>query len=257
MIPLDVTEREEFQRVVGEVRPSVIYFAACTANVDYCEEHGDLTAKTNVEAVQSAVEFANRHGGKLVFFSSEYLFDGTGGPYDESASPNPICVYGRQKLEAERSIMGAAQDWLIIRTAVVFSWETQGKNFLYRLITTLRDGECIRVPVDQISSPTYAPDLAGAVLQLVERGATGVFNVTGPRVVSRYEFALAVARTFELDPRLIVPVTTAELNQIAPRPLRSGLSVRKVEQALGRPMRDYGEALREMANTRPFPVRAQ
>ena len=248
MIALDIRDRDAFDRLLAERRPEVVYLSACAANVDFCETNPDTTYKTNVRAVTNAVELANRHRCRLVYLSSEYLFDGTAGPYDEDAPTRPLQVYGWQKLAAEHAIAAFADDWLIVRTAVVFSWESQGKNFLYRLRGSLLEGKEIRVPVDQISSPTYAPDLVQAMIELVDRGERGVFNVCGPRVVSRYDFALEAAEAFELDATRIVPVTTPELEQPAKRPLRAGLTVTKVERTLGRPMRDFTAGLREMAH---------
>lgn len=249
LISLDITNTDEFDRVLGRHRPSVIYLAAYAANVDYCETHADSTYKTNVGGVCNAVMLANRYRCKVVFLSSEYVFDGTAGPYDELAAPKPLSVYGWQKLAGEHYIAAFAKDWLIVRTTVVYSWESQGKNFLYRLRASLTRGERINVPVDQFSSPTYAPDLATTMAELVERGERGVFNVAGPRVVNRYEFALAAAQAFDLDPGLIMPVATSDLQQPAPRPLNAGLIVSKIETTLGRPMVDFSIGLAEMAAT--------
>ncbi|HEV2720616.1 MAG TPA: SDR family oxidoreductase [Thermoanaerobaculia bacterium] len=246
MLPLDMRDARQFDDVLRRTKPEVIYLAACRANVDECEQHPDETWQTNVAGVRNAVDAANRHGCKLVYLSSEYIFDGADGPYAETAAANPISVYGRQKLAAEHVMALFAHDWLIVRTTVVYSWESQGKNFLYRLINTLRAGQTLAVPADQISSPTYAPDLVRAMIDLAEDGARGVYNVAGSRVASRYEFALAAARAFDLDPNLIKPVATAELQQAAARPLTAGLLVDKAEHALGRPLLDFHAGLREM-----------
>ncbi len=243
---LDIRDAAQFEHVLQQTTPEIIYLAACRANVDECELQPDSTWQTNVAGVRNAIDAANRHGCKLVYLSSEYIFDGMNGPYAETAPANPISVYGRQKLAAEHAIALFARDWLIVRTTVVYSWESQGKNFLYRLFNTLRVGQTLTVPADQISSPTYAPDLVRAMIDLAEDGARGVYNVAGRRVASRYEFALAAARAFELDANLIKPVTTAELEQVAARPLKAGLLVDKAERALGRPLLDFQAGLREM-----------
>lgn len=251
LIPLDVRDLREFARVVKEHRPEVVYLTACVANVDYCEEHADTAYETNVVGVRNAVHVANQNGCKLVYISSEYLFDGSAGPYDEYAVPKPMSVYGWQKLAAEHYIAAFADDSLIIRTTVVYSWESQGKNFLYRLRNSLIDGQQIKVPADQVSSPTYAPDLVRAMIQLVRQNERGVFNVAGSRIANRYEFAVAAAGAFGLDATLIVPVATVDLKQPARRPLNAGLVVDKVERALGRPMLDFSVCLLEMARTAP------
>jgi len=251
LISFDVTSIEQLDRIMDTRRPDVIYLTACIANVDYCEGHPDETYETNVIGVRNAVEAANRYDSKLVYLSSDYLFDGMAGPYDELTPAKPLSVYGWQKLAAEHSIAAFANDWLIIRTAVVYSWESQGKNFLYRLRNSLMQGRQIEVPADQISSPTYAPDLVRAMIQLVEQDEHGVFHVCGPRIATRYEFAVAAARAFGLNASLIVPVVTAELNQPARRPLKAGLMVGKIERTLGRPMLDFADGLREMAGSAP------
>lgn len=243
----------QFNAVLDGARPDVIYFTASLANVDYCELHPDIAYRMNVSSVQNAVALANQHRCKLVYMSSEYVFDGAAGPYRETTAANPVSVYGMQKLAAEHHIALFANDWLIIRTAVVYSWESQGKNFLYRLRSTLRDGKTIAVPSDQISSPTYAPDLVRAMIQLVEQDEHGVFNISGPRLANRYTFALAAADAFGLDPDLIVPVVTADLKQAALRPLNAGLTVDKAERALGRPMLDFQSGLRQMTINEPVP----
>lgn len=248
LIPLDVTDRGEFDAVVREHRPQVIYLAACMANVDYCQTHPDATYPTNVLGVRNALEVANRHHCKLVYLSSEYVFDGRDGPYDELAATNPLSVYGWQKVAGERRLEAFAHDWLVVRTTVVYGRESQGKNFLYRLRGALQRGERIRVPEDQVSSPTYAPDLVQATIDLVENDARGVFNVTGRRIVNRYEFATAAANAFGLDAGLIDAVETADLAQAARRPLRAGLLTAKVEAALGRPMADFTDSLRDLAD---------
>jgi len=247
LIPLNIEDLRQFHDVVAQTKPDVIYLMACQANVDYCETHPEVAWQTNVRGARNAVELANEFCCKLVFFSSEYIFDGAAGPYAEDAPVNPICEYGRQKAAAEQFITAGAKDWLIIRTAGVYSWESQGKNFIYRLLGALRGNTTIEVPSDQFSTPTYAPDLVRAVMQLVELDMRGVFNVAGSRVANRYEFAVAAARHFGLSSRFIAPVTTSKLSQAARRPLNAGLIVEKSERALSRPLLDFETGLREMA----------
>lgn len=251
LIPLDVTERAQFDAVVAEVRPGAIYLTGCLPEVDYCEEHPEETYAVNVAGVRNAVEIANRYGSKVVFISSEYLFDGASGPYDEAAPASPLSVYGWQKLAAEHYVAAFARDWLIVRTAVVYSGSSR---FVQWLLGALARRERVRGLVDQVSTPTYAPDLAAAMIQLVAQDAHGVFNVCGSETINRYDFAVAAARAFGFDPALVVPAMTAELNQRARRPLNGGLTVGKVQRALGRPMLDTAAGLRAMANAVAAPA---
>jgi dTDP-4-dehydrorhamnose reductase len=182
-----------------------------------------------------------------VYFSSDYIFDGLAGPYKEDDPANPICEYGRQKVIAEHYISLNAQDYLIIRTTVVYGWEHQGKNFIYRLLNTLRAGQRLPVPLDQIGNPTYAPNLSEATIKLSLTGARGVYHIVGPERVNRYEFAREAAKVFKLDESLLQPVTTPELQQIAPRPLNLGMAIDKVTAVLNFPLLDYKTGLAIMA----------
>jgi dTDP-4-dehydrorhamnose reductase len=139
-------------------------------------------------------------------------------------------------------------EWLIVRTAVVYSWQSR---FVQWLRSSLARGEQVKGLIDQISTPAYAPDLAAAMIQLVEQGERGVFNVCGSEVISRFEFARTAAQVFGFKARDIVPVETAQVDQRARRPLKCGLTVDKVEKAIGRRMLGCAAGLRAMAASVP------
>jgi dTDP-4-dehydrorhamnose reductase len=193
------------------------------------------------------IQAANQVGAKLVYFSTDYIFDGKNGPYKEDHPANPVCEYGRQKLYAEHLIATLAEDFLILRTTGVYGWERQGKNFIYRLMSVLGAGQTLTVPADQLGSPTYAPNFVRAVVELALTTHRQVFHVAGMEVANRYEFALEAARALKLNGDLIQPVSTAELGQTAPRPLQAGLRVEKASASLPFPLLGYHDGLREMA----------
>lgn len=246
LCPLDIRQPEAVTDLLMRMSPSVIYLPASLTNVDYCESHTAEAFAINVTGVKNVVDAAERIGARLVYFSSDYIFDGVTGPYSEDAPANPVCEYGRQKLSAEHIVALQASQSLIIRTTVVYGWERQGKNFVQRLITSLEKGESVRVPHDQVGSPTYAPELARAVVELAGQELTGVFHIVGPQRTSRFDFARAVAQCFGLDERLLQPVPTAELGQAAPRPLNAGMQVSKVTAHLSFPLSSYLEGLQKM-----------
>jgi dTDP-4-dehydrorhamnose reductase len=236
---LDVRDAAAVRRCVQETAPHVVYVPASLTNVDYCELHPEESFASNVAGVQHLAAC----GVRLVYFSSDYVFAGDHGPYRETDAVGPLCVYGRHKLLAEAA---AGADALIIRTTVVYGPEVQGKNFIYRLRSMLGEGKSLTVPVDQIGSPTYGPNLARAAVALQRRGATGVYHVAGPQRISRYEFAREAATVFGLDPSLIRSVTTAELQQPAARPLDAGMISDKAQAELSFPLISCGEGLRLM-----------
>lgn len=248
---LDIVSKDKVHQLIREFKPTHIYLPAAATNVDECERNPGATFPINVTGVQNIVEAANRVSARLIYFSTDYIFDGTNGPYTESEPPNPICEYGKQKVCAEHYILSSCKDFLIIRTTVVYGWEQQQKNFVIRLITALREKKEVPVPIDQIGSPTYAPNLAEATIRLAESQEQGIVNITGPEIVSRYEFACEAARVFGISEEFIKPVKTQFLGQIAKRPLNLGLVVNKAVRLLNIPLLGYREGLRKMAEQTP------
>lgn len=247
---LDIRDAGRVDILVRQARPAVVWLSAARTNVDLCESHPEETFATNVEGVYQVIGAARRARAKLVFFSSDYVFDGRAGPYSEGDVPRPISEYGRQKLAAEHAVAVHAPDALILRTTVVYGWESGGKNFVMQLVRKLRRGERMRVPSDQVGSPTYAPDLARTAMALADSPARGLFHVAGPDRVDRLVFAQAAAEEFGLDPDLIEGVPTEELDQGAPRPLDAGLITRKDGAGLAS-LRGFAEGLRAMAEEEP------
>lgn len=223
LIPLQLINAYGVRSLLAESRPNLVFLPAFRSSVDYCEQNPDETYHINVAGSLNVVTVAAEIGAKLIFYSSDYIFDGTAGPYRETDKPNPICIYGQQKLEVEQAISQLMQDYLILRITVVYGWENQKKNFVYRVLETLEGKQLLKVPHDQVGSPTLVDDIAEASCRLVEAGAVGVFHIAGPDRMSRYQLGVEAARAFGLPAEYIIPVTTAELGQAAPRPLEAGM----------------------------------
>jgi dTDP-4-dehydrorhamnose reductase len=243
LTPLDVTDAQAVERLARAFAPTAIFLPAALTAVDYCESHQDEAWRSNVEAPGRTAALANRLGAKLVFFSTEYVFDGRDGPYSEDDPINPLGVYARSKAEGERAVGEAGAEHLIIRTTVVYGWDPESRNFAMQVWERLSRGEGMRVPGDQLGNPTLVDFLVEATIQLAEAGVQGVVNVVGRDRVPRTEFAVRLANALGLNPGLIEPVTTAELNQIAPRPLNAGLRTDKLSGLLGRPAPTLDDAI--------------
>jgi dTDP-4-dehydrorhamnose reductase len=243
---LDARDERAVLALLRDTRTEVVYLPASEPNVDLCEREPEATAAINVGVVEATAAACSTAGARLVFFSTDYVFDGEAGPYREDDEPRPLSEYGRQKLTGERIALDVPGS-IVVRTAVVYGWERQRKNFVVRLIEGNRRGDRWRVPQDQVGSPTYAPNLAEAVVTLARRGAEGIFHVAGPLAAGRYDFAVEAAQVFGLDESLIEPVATADLAQAAQRPLDAALAVDKVQPLLESPPLPYPEGLRAMA----------
>lgn len=229
---IDITNKKEIASVVVKELPEVVCLTAANPNVEYCQEYPEETQKINVEGTRNVALICKEIEAKLVYFSSDYIFDGINGPYAEDDIPNPVCIYGKQKLLSENIIRDILDNYLIARTTVVYGWEKRGKNFIERLLQSLKNRVELRVPVDQVGSPTYVENLSDMLFALVENNAKGIFNICGKDCMSRYDFACKAAEIFGLDALYLKPVTTEKLRQKAPRPLKAGMKTGKIERAI-------------------------
>lgn len=250
LVPLDISDGRAVGALVARLGPEVVFIPAAVPNVDWCETHPVESFRVNVAGLANLLRAGRVCRARPVFFSTEYVFDGTAGPYSETDRPAPLSVYGRQKLAGERMVLAGPPGGLVLRTTVVYGWEARPRNFGQRLLSELREGRRVRVPEDQISSPTYVVDLAEAACRLAERGSSGLYHVAGCQRASRLEFARALAETFGLDGSLLVPVSTAELGQRAARPLKAGLRVDKVGCELGWVPAGFRDGLARMREER-------
>lgn len=225
-------------------KPDAVFFPAGFTWVDGCERDRGKARGANLDQPLNLAKVASDIGAKFVYYSTDYVFDGVNGPYDEEAGTNALSVYGQAKLDAEDALISLlGDDVLIARTSWVFGPERQGKNFAYQLVKTLKSGKGMTVPSDQISSPSYGPDVAEASVRLLEEGKSGIYHVVGPEVISRPVFAQAIAEAFGLDPREIDSKTTEELGQGAPRPLNGGLLASKLSAEMPGVMRPLADCL--------------
>jgi dTDP-4-dehydrorhamnose reductase len=238
LLPLDVVDAQAARRIVADVRPDVVFLTAALTAVDYCEDHEDEARAINVDGARGVAEAARDVGARLVYYSTEYVFDGapTDGPYGEDDPVTARGAYARSKADGEQAVRDATPDHLILRTTVVFGWDPASKNFAMQVCERLAAGERMRVPCDQVGNPTLADFLAETSVDLVARGLAGqTINVVGRDRVPRTEFGVRLARRLGLDERLIEPVATPDLRQRAPRPLNAGLTTDRLERILGRP----------------------
>ncbi|MEX0990752.1 MAG: SDR family oxidoreductase [Actinomycetota bacterium] len=235
-IALDVTDGQQLNDCLRSVAPKVVVDAAGATAVDRCEEEPAWARAVN-EVAPRAIADLLPDASTLVYLSTDYVFDGTGGPYREDAPTGPVNEYGRSKLAGEDAVAAHGRA-LVVRTTVVYGREVRdpGKNSLYQLDRALRAGEAFRASIDEVGTPTYAADLADAIVGLVESGSLGTFHVGGADLVSRFEYAQTAADVLGLDAGLIEPVESARLDRPAARPLKHGLICEAAEAVLGRPM---------------------
>jgi dTDP-4-dehydrorhamnose reductase len=185
------------------------------------------------------------------------VFDGKAAPYDELARPHPLGYYGKTKLAAENALMSCPAKGAIVRTQVLYGAGVKVRqNFVTWVLEKLRAKEPFRVVTDQRGNPTWADDLAWALLRLVEKKLTGLYHVCGSEVTDRYTFARAIADVFGLSQDLIAPTTTAELNQPANRPMDSAFITLKFESETGFRLSGVREGLQKLSYQMSKPTEA-
>jgi dTDP-4-dehydrorhamnose reductase len=232
LVALDIADAAAVRALVARVAPALILLPAAQPNVDWCETEPAESARVNVEGTRHVAEAAAEAGARLVYFSTDYVFDGTAGPYATDAVPAPINVYGRHKLAAETIVRETVADHLIVRACGVYGYQAAGKNFVMALARLAAAGERMRVPSDQWGTPTLAENLAAAVHELALSEHRGIVHPVGSDYLTRIDFARLAAEVLGHDPSFLQPVSTPELRQPAARPLRGGVDNRSTQALL-------------------------
>jgi dTDP-4-dehydrorhamnose reductase len=235
-VPLDVTNAGAVERLFVDFAPSVVVHLAAVSKVEGVEAEKETAWAVNVDATNALARSCKRHGARLVFLSTDFLFDGTAGPYAEDDRPEPVNAYGRSKLAAENAIRSSGLNrWSIVRTSLVFGTgeRLKRRNFATLLADELRTRERFLAATDQFRTPTYAPDLADGLMRVIRFDKDGVYHIAGRDRLTVYDFARRMAAAFGFDPDRIEPTTTAALHPDAPRPLDGGLLILRAESELG------------------------
>lgn len=209
-------------------QPDVLVHCGALTWVDYCEEHPEESHQKTVLSTQNAVELAKKFNCKLVYISSDYVFDGKQGPYREEDAVNPLSVYGKHKLEAEQLVTDHPKH-LILRITNVYGDEIRNKNFIARLIDNIQKGEPmeLKLPFDQYATPVNAADIARALYLLLTDNKTGIYHIASTDYLNRVQLATHVLKYFNEHLATIIPISTEELNPPAERPLYGGLITAK------------------------------
>lgn len=262
-VRLDKTVRDDTLDLVKRLKPDVVIDTAALHNVDYCETHRDEAWKVNVVGTRNVADACEEVCAKMIFISTDYVFDGTKALYTEEDAPNPLNLYAKTKLEGENLLKKAAVAYAIARPSVIYGWNpgelaglksSSGKsmNFVIWTINKLKRREEINIVTDQYSSPTYAGNLAEALLALSKSDKQGVYHTAGKTCTNRFNFAKKIAEVFELDGSLIKPVTSDLFRQVAKRPKRCCLDVSKAERELKVRFLAVEEGLKKMKEQHPI-----
>ena len=222
--PLNPTDPKNIN--IAESNPEVIIHCGALTNVDYCENHPTESYERTVVSTQNIAAIARQIGARIIYLSTDYVFDGQSGPYIESDHVNPLNIYGKHKLEAERLVLNQSSANIIIRVTNVYGDEPRGKNFVSRIVTAIRKNErlTLSLPFDQFATPVNALDIARVIHKLLVNQSAGIYHIGSTDYFNRVQLFRKVLQYFpEYDNYQLQVLSTKALIQPALRPLRGGL----------------------------------
>lgn len=215
---VDLLDCAALERTVARFLPDVVVVASAWPWVDGCEQDPQRSHRENVQTVRHLASVVPP-STRIVFFSTDHVFDGELRAYDEDAETRPLSVYARHKREVEELLLARGRS-LVVRTSYVFGAEARRRNFMYRVIDAAHAGTSLDVPSEQAGMPTWSVWLAESTLELVRRGVEGVAHLTGPDVLTKAQWARLIARGLALPSLQVREVPWRESGQVAPRPVR-------------------------------------
>lgn len=239
---LDITNEEQTKNVLSKYLPDIIINTAAMTNVDACETEKENAMNMNAHSVRYQVQTLEdlkknnpNYNPHYIHLSTDFIFDGTHGPLDENEKPNPLSFYAETKLEAEKIVMASNLKWAIARTVLVYGIvdNMSRSNIVLWVKNNLEQGKTINVVDDQYRTPTLAEDLADGCILIAQKGATGVYNISGKDYMSILTLAQRVADYYKLDKTLIKPSKSSDIKQPAKRPPNTGFIIDKAKIDLG------------------------
>ena len=246
--PLDVTSHAEVKKLIGEIAPDCVINTAAMTNVDACENDKHGCIALNVDAVKFLTEACLPFKSHFIHISTDFVFDGKKGPYREEDKPNPQSYYAKSKLESENIVIHSGLNYAILRTIIIYGVvdDVQRSNLVLWTKNSLEEGKSINVITDQYRSPTLAEDLADACISAAQKHAHGIYHVSGSEqdLDSILNLVSKVAGFFHLDHSLIRPVSSAQLNQPAVRPAKTGFILDRARRDLDYEPHSFLEGLR-------------
>jgi len=242
---LDLQDSAELRHLCHRVKPDVIIHTAAISDIDYCEAHQEIAESVNVGVTRTLVNLCSEGDARLIYFSSDSIFNGRKGGYVEEDIPEPLHFYGRTKVEGEKIVQQGCRNWVIIRPSLITGLPLldAGNSFLWRLINELKQGKKAAFPKEEIRSPVDAVTLSRAVLELAENNFQGILHLAGNDTLTRFEIARQIVRKLGYSLDLVVDRKPEVTTGRAPRPRNVSLDNTKARSVLKTPMLYLEEAL--------------
>ena len=242
---LDITNEYGLRKIFNIYRPNYVINTAAMTNVDACEDYKDQCDDINFKAVGYISRECEKYNSHLIHISTDFIFDGKNGPYDEDDVANPLSYYGLSKWKSEQLLLKSNCKWAILRTIILYGTaeNLERNNIVLWARKALKNGQELNITDDQFRSPTLAEDLAHACYLVIEKEAIGVYNASGKDIMSIYEMVERMADFYQCDKSKINRISSTTLNQKAKRPPKTGFILDKSIKELGYKPHSFEEGL--------------
>ncbi|GJM59896.1 SDR family oxidoreductase [Persicobacter diffluens] len=245
-VTMDICNANEVMETIKTHQPDVIVNTAAMTQVDQCETEKEACWDLNVNAVEHLIKASEANNAFLLHLSTDFIFDGADGPYDEEASANPLSYYGESKLAAEELLQKSNIRWAIARTVLVYgiAHDMSRSNIILWVKNSIEQGKDLKIVDDQWRTPTLAEDLAMGCWLIAEKQAEGVFNISGKDLLTPYDMAMMTCDYFQLDKSYIEKVDGSIFQQTAKRPAKTGFNINKAREILGYEPHSFEEGIK-------------
>ena len=249
---LDLTDAAGTRAIIADFKPDVVLHAGSIGSVDFAEKNRELSHRTNVEGTRNIAQAAGEIGARVIFISSNAVFNGEHPPYRETDPVTPANYYGELKAEGERITLAAHDTNAVVRPILMYGWPNEGRrgNLVTMWLSKLEAGEKIIAVDDVWSKPLWVDDASRVCWDVIDRKANGTFNVCGSERVTLHQLAVQVAEVFGHDPGLITAVDSSYFGDIANRPKDTSFDITKIKTELGIEPLNVADGLAAMRDSR-------
>jgi len=238
----------KIEKIIENYNPDIVLHTIAHSSVDLCETDHSIADRLHVDATNQIANTCASVNSKLIFLSTDAVFEGQlNKKYSETDIPNPINYYGKTKLEAEKIVLNASSNNVVLRTSVIYGWHEKSR-FTNWILDYLKHGKSVDPFSDQFNTPTLIDDLVKVILKIIDKNISGLYHATGKTCLNRYQFAILLAKRFSYDVSLIHSVTKLEKKQNAPRPISTCLDSIKLENTLNFSFSDISAGIDSIFN---------
>ncbi len=247
---MDLMDKEMVSRLFHQIKPDAVIHTAAMANIDTCEINKELAWEINVGITKTIAELCAEKGAKMIVCSTDTVFDGIKGYYEESDAPHAVNYYAKTKIEVERIVLNASSKNIVARLSLVMGLPVMGKgnSFLADMIEKLKAGESVKFPANEIRTPIDVVTLGAALTELAGSNYGGIIHLSGNTRINRYEMAKQIAEILGLRSDLILGTDSNSISGRAPRPNDAYMNNFIAKKILSTPMLSLVEGLRLTLN---------